>query len=88
VTTHGFAINVNNDLQPFEWIVPCGIESCRMTSLSRELGAEQDLDAFSTTVRDRFAEIYDRTPVEVATEELAEWTGDVDSLAGRSPALR
>src|SRR5919201_733675 len=23
VTTHGFAINVNNDLQPFEWIVPC-----------------------------------------------------------------
>ena len=38
VTTHGFAINVNNDLQPFEWIVPCGIESCRMTSLARELG--------------------------------------------------
>ena len=26
VTTHGFAVNVNNDLQPFEWIVPCGIE--------------------------------------------------------------
>ena len=50
VTTHGFAINVNNDLQPFEWIVPCGIESCRMTSLARELGAEQDLDAFATTV--------------------------------------
>ena len=38
VTTHGLAINVNNDLQPFEWIVPCGIEGCRMTSLSRELG--------------------------------------------------
>ncbi len=36
VTTHGFAINVNNDLQPFEWIVPCGIESCRMTSLARD----------------------------------------------------
>src|SRR5215211_4038518 len=35
VTTHGFAINVNNDLQPFEWIVPCGIEACRMTSLTR-----------------------------------------------------
>ena len=44
VTTHGFAVNVNNDLQPFEWIVPCGIEDCRMTSVSRELGAEQDMD--------------------------------------------
>jgi lipoyl(octanoyl) transferase len=70
ITTHGFAINVNNDLQPFEWIVPCGIESCRMTSLGRELGAEQDLDAFATTVRDRFGEIYGREPREVSTDEF------------------
>src|SRR3954452_14179044 len=33
VTMHGFAINVDNDLQPFEWIVPCGIEGVRMTSV-------------------------------------------------------
>jgi lipoyl(octanoyl) transferase len=71
VTTHGFAINVNNDLQPFEWIVPCGIESCRMTSLGRELGAEQDLEAFATTVRDRFGEIYGREPREISSSELA-----------------
>ena len=38
VTTHGLAVNVNNDLQPFEWVVPCGIEGCRVTSLGRELG--------------------------------------------------
>ena len=25
VTTHGFAVNVDNDLQPFEWVVPCGL---------------------------------------------------------------
>src|SRR5215208_860878 len=72
VTTHGFAINVNNDLQPFQWIVPCGIESCRMTSLTRELGAEQDLAAFATTVRDRFGEIYGREPREVPAGELEE----------------
>lgn len=64
VTTHGLAINVANDLQPFEWVVPCGIEGCRVTSLSRELGAEQDLDAFASTVAAKFGEAYDRTPVE------------------------
>jgi lipoyl(octanoyl) transferase len=69
ITTHGIAINVNNDLQPFEWIVPCGIEDCRVTSLSRELGAEQDLGAFAETVVSHFAAIYDRDPV--ATEPAA-----------------
>jgi lipoyl(octanoyl) transferase len=69
VTTHGLAVNVNNDLQPFEWVVPCGIDNCRVTSLSRELGGEQDLSAFANTVAARFAEILERTPV--ATEPTA-----------------
>jgi len=63
VTTHGLAINVNNDLQPFEWIVPCGIEGARMTSLARERGSEQDLDAFADTVASRFGQIFERTLV-------------------------
>jgi lipoyl(octanoyl) transferase len=63
VTSHGLAINVNNDLQPFEWVVPCGIEGCRVTSLGRELGAEQDLAAFAADVTRLFGELYDREPV-------------------------
>lgn len=38
VSTHGFAVNVENDLQPFSWIVPCGLEGVQMTSLIRETG--------------------------------------------------
>jgi lipoyl(octanoyl) transferase len=38
VTTHGFAINIENDLQPFSWVVPCGLEGVRMTSLINETG--------------------------------------------------
>jgi lipoyl(octanoyl) transferase len=72
VTTHGFAINVNNDLQPFEWIVPCGIESCRMTSLCREHGETADMPVFMDTVRDTFAEIYERELMEVDASRLAE----------------
>jgi lipoyl(octanoyl) transferase len=88
VTTHGLAININNDLRPFEWIVPCGIESCRMTSVARELGVEQALDAFATTVRDRFGEVYQRRPVEVGGDELAERVPGVEALAEATPALR
>jgi lipoyl(octanoyl) transferase len=70
VTTHGLAVNVSNDLQPFEWIVPCGIEGVAMTSLSRELGAEQGLGAFADTIATHFGEVFERTPVETAPGEL------------------
>ena len=70
VTTHGLAVNVNNDLQPFEWIVPCGIQGCAVTSLGRELGAEQDLDAFAAAVSERFGSVYERRPVTAEPGEL------------------
>jgi lipoyl(octanoyl) transferase len=43
VTTHGFAINVQNDLQPFEWVVPCGLAGVQMTSLLRESARTGDV---------------------------------------------
>ena len=38
VTTHGFAVNVDNDLAPFDWVVPCGLSGVRMTSVQAETG--------------------------------------------------
>jgi lipoyl(octanoyl) transferase len=38
ITTHGLAVNVDNDLAPFEWVVPCGLGGVAMTSLRVELG--------------------------------------------------
>jgi lipoyl(octanoyl) transferase len=70
VTTHGLAINVNNDLQPFEWIVPCGIGGVAMTSVARELGAEQDLGAIATVLAARLAAVYEREPVQATAAEL------------------
>jgi lipoyl(octanoyl) transferase len=74
VTTHGFAINVNNDLQPFEWIVPCGIEGVRMTSLTRELSAEQDMDQYTDLVAQLFGRIFERDAVDT-DRTLAELAG-------------
>jgi lipoyl(octanoyl) transferase len=90
VTTHGFAVNVINDLQPFEWIVPCGIEGVRMTSLGRELGAEQDIGAYMDAVCERFGEVYEREPVPVEASSLAERAAGVEALvaAGRAAAQR
>jgi lipoyl(octanoyl) transferase len=85
VTTHGFAVNVSNDLQPFEWIVPCGIESCRMTSLAREAGGEQEIDAFAATVAQRFADVYGRRAVEVEGADLAARVEGLEGLG--APAL-
>jgi lipoyl(octanoyl) transferase len=86
VTTHGFAVNVNNDLQPFEWVVPCGIEGCRMTSICRELGAAQDLSAYMDVVTGRFGEIYDREPVTMEAAALADRVEGLDALVGAAPA--
>jgi lipoate-protein ligase B len=70
ITTHGLSVNVNNDLQPFEWVVPCGIEGCQVSSLSRELGTEQELEPFADTVAARYAEFYEREPAEASPAEL------------------
>jgi lipoyl(octanoyl) transferase len=40
VTTHGLSLNVDNDLGPFQWIVPCGLGGVAMTSVALELGGD------------------------------------------------
>jgi lipoyl(octanoyl) transferase len=58
VTTHGFAVNVDNDLQPFEWVVPCGLEGVRMTSVSKATGHAGGMTCFRKRVAYRFAQAY------------------------------
>jgi lipoyl(octanoyl) transferase len=79
VTTHGFAVNVSNDLQPFEWVVPCGIDGVRMTSLTRELQKEQEMDRYMDVVTGLFARIFEREPVE-AEGTLADLAGGVSPV--------
>jgi lipoyl(octanoyl) transferase len=70
VSTHGFAVNVDNDLQPFEWIVPCGLGDVRMTSVCAETGKAGSLHVFTERAVERFAEAFGRTPVDIAPERL------------------
>ena len=58
VTMHGFAVNVENDLQPFEWIVPCGIEGVRMTSICAQTGRADSMSCFRKRAAWRFSEAF------------------------------
>lgn len=70
VSTHGFAVNVVNDLTPFEWIVPCGLSGVTMTSVARELGHEPagGLGAFAERVAGCFCAAHGRDPLFVSPE--------------------
>src|SRR5205085_2244864 len=69
VTTHGFAINVDNDLQPFEWVVACGLDGVSMTSVRNE-GGEVQPAAFRASVAEHFAVAFKRSPQSVARDRL------------------
>lgn len=56
VTTHGFAVNVDNDLSPFEWVVACGMPEVHMTSIERETGQRGQMDCFRKRMAYAFAQ--------------------------------
>jgi lipoate-protein ligase B len=73
VTWHGFALNVTTDLSYFDLIVPCGINGVVMTSIARELGAEEvSAQDVQERVAAKFAEAFDLTAVVTSRSALLE----------------
>jgi lipoate-protein ligase B len=72
VTTHGFAVNVDGDLQPWEWIVPCGVQGARMTSVLKETGRTGAMPCFRKRVAWRFAQAFGRRQRLVSAARLDE----------------
>lgn len=58
VTMHGFAFNVNTDLDYFSNIVPCGIDDKDVTSLERELGQKLDMEDVKQKLKGHIAELF------------------------------
>ena len=58
VTFHGFALNVSNDLTPFERFRPCGLDGQLMTSLARELGKPVSVSDVIPGVRHAWADLF------------------------------
>lgn len=59
ITMHGFAFNVNTNLDYFNNIIPCGIQNKQVTSLQKELGIEMNMHEVKDKVKYYFEEIFD-----------------------------
>jgi lipoate-protein ligase B len=59
VTMHGFAFNVNTDLGYFDYIIPCGIQNKKVTSMERELGRKLDVAEVKRKLKFNFEKIFD-----------------------------
>ena len=58
VTSHGFALNVNNDLSYFDLIIPCGISTRPVTSMARELGRPLDMLEGAHALSRHFSQVF------------------------------
>ena len=56
VTMHGFAFNICNDLDYYNYIIPCGIKNKNITSLSKELNKNISVEEVKIKLKETFAE--------------------------------
>src|SRR4051794_18368019 len=58
ITMHGFAFNVNTDLNYFNYIIPCGIQNKQVTSLQKELGYTLSMNEIKEKVKANFEKVF------------------------------
>jgi lipoyl(octanoyl) transferase len=72
IAYHGFALNVAPDMEPFQFIVPCGQDGGQVTSLAQLLGGEPDHIQIRRKLAQELAELLHLDLVPLSLEELGE----------------
>ncbi len=69
ITMHGFAFNINTDLNLFEGIIPCGISDKDVTSLNRELKNEIQIQEVKEKIIHHFSNVFNYHKIEFKSKE-------------------
>lgn len=59
ITMHGFALNVNTDLNYFNFIIPCGIQNKQVTSIEKEVGSKVDYEEVKSHLKKHFEDVFE-----------------------------
>lgn len=70
ITMHGFAFNVNTDLNLFNGIIPCGIQDKQVTSLEKELNSPIDIADVKQKILKNFATVFSYSKLNVRNQEI------------------
>lgn len=70
VTMHGFALNVNTNLDYFTHIIPCGIDDKAVTSMKMELGHEIEMEEVKTKLKKHLSDLFNMKLVEEKSPQL------------------
>ena len=85
IAFHGFALNYGVDLDPFHWIVPCGLSGVRMTSLERLRGGTIEAKGLRRRLAGHFEKIFNVRLVsrEPEDENLKKWLENCNNIPMR-----
>jgi lipoyl(octanoyl) transferase len=79
ITMHGFAFNINTQLEHFKWINPCGITDKGVTSLQKLLGKPLDFEKVTLQTAEYFCEVFGMDPVFIDKDTFVQEVGTCSS---------
>jgi lipoate-protein ligase B len=87
ITTHGFAVNIDLDLEPFSWVVACGLPDVAMTSLAHEQAPNRstNIGCMRKRMAFHFSSAHGRRQRLVSARRLGIDTANATGLAERAP---
>ena len=86
VTMHGFALNVDPQLEHFSYINPCGLGR-PVTSVAQELGHAVPLDEVRPRYVQHFTAVFDVTLETVSRTDLEPWVSELSAASPHQPIL-